>query len=329
MGKSLGALTLGLSLLLASCVANAVAYCSLRDPVNTIYELFPEADGYRSSVRTVGRTAREAVVEALALEIHFNELGRHTLYIAQRDGRPLGFVHARSESSRWGLTEFAWAISADQRIVGMKVQRSRDRELRGDRATPYQAMVVGKDVAALQALYESSRPDSIDRIVIASALKTLVITGEVWAEEVLHAQSGTADAPKLVQQHFDEPVRFERLSNPYTAKVRAQLDALDLAESPIFLREQLQMFRVLGEQGAPLGLVVRTQFDLENPKRMVDWVLDRHGRVLSVATPGASKPHEAFLSVIDYLPRQMKDCTSAAELGAFELGVVARQHLGG
>jgi len=49
-------LTLGVLtfvLLVQTQSAFAVAYCALRDPVNTIYELFPEADSYRSSVQTI------------------------------------------------------------------------------------------------------------------------------------------------------------------------------------------------------------------------------------------------------------------------------------
>lgn len=96
MRKPVSFLLLNL-LLLLSVETQAVAYCALRDLVNTIYTLFPEADAYRSSVKTIGRSARQAVLDQLPFKIHFNELGRHTLYMALQNGDVIGMVHARSE----------------------------------------------------------------------------------------------------------------------------------------------------------------------------------------------------------------------------------------
>lgn len=309
--------------------AYGVAYCSLRDPVNTIYELFPAADGYRSSVKTVGRDARVAVNAALDLDIHFNELGRHTLYVALERGEPIGLIHARSESSRWGLTEFAWAITPELKISGLKVQRTRDPELRGAQAQALAERVIGLDIPELKALHASTPSQSMLRLVTASALKTLVITATVWRDAVAPGAVLATSAVRRAGRHYGTGVRFETLSNPYNEPVRRALAQHDLAESAIFTRDSLHMFRVLDSGQQVLGLAVVTVFDLEDPSRQLLWLLDRGGRVLTVTPVDSDDVYAPFLSVVDYQPEGIQDCSSAAELGALELGVVARQLLGG
>ena len=101
------------------------AYCKLRDPVNSIKKLYPMATTYRSIVRTVDSSARDAVASAIPFKLHFNELGRHTLYVAMNKKKPVGLVHARSEKGRWGLVEIAWALDFDLRVRSFTFQRCR------------------------------------------------------------------------------------------------------------------------------------------------------------------------------------------------------------
>ena len=70
------------------------AFCALRDPAKMIYEFYPEATSYKSIVRTVDDQVRQTVGSELPFSIHFNELGKHTLYVPIKDSKPLGVVHA-------------------------------------------------------------------------------------------------------------------------------------------------------------------------------------------------------------------------------------------
>ena len=93
--------------LLVTCVAvslcvgvegvSAQAYCGLRDPVRNIYRIYPEADAYRSIVRSVDKRTRTLVSERLPFTLHFNELAKHTVYVAVKETLPVGLVHVRSE----------------------------------------------------------------------------------------------------------------------------------------------------------------------------------------------------------------------------------------
>ena len=96
-------------ILLAAALCSAVhaqAFCALRDPNRQIYRLFPKATSYRSIVRTVGKDARREVGARLPFNLHFNELGRHTLYVPMRGDEPSAWSTfaarlAGGDSWRW------------------------------------------------------------------------------------------------------------------------------------------------------------------------------------------------------------------------------------
>ncbi len=185
-----------LSLFVPSAV-HAQAYCALRDPVREIYALYPEATSYRSLVRTIGEEARGEVAKELRFELHFSELGQHTLYVALKDGGPIGLVHARSEQSQWGLVEIAWALNLDLQVVDFRFQRCRAPECAAIGDAAFRAQLKGKGVAELRALLSSDNrgvnpvmltlPDGSDDLataVLRSGLKTIVVTGVAWAEDL-------------------------------------------------------------------------------------------------------------------------------------------------
>lgn len=304
--------------------AYAVAYCSLRDPVNTIYDFFPEATNYRSSVQTVGRAARQSVQQQLPLRMHFNELGRHTLYIAQEGDKRLGFVHARSEISKWGLTEFAWAFCVDMKVRSVKVQRSRDLKLLQYSQQALTDMVAGKNLPALQAMYDASQPGSLEQNLAAAAMKALVITQSVWPEEIL----GTT-IKALLAENFGEAVIMQPIVNMYDDKVMSELRAMEFGSSPLFVRDRLKGFRVLDAGGQVLGLVAQSTFDMENHEKSLVWMVDHQGTLLSVTEEGQTTTFSAFAEVVGHTPHALADCSGLAELGAFELAVLARSHAKG
>lgn len=168
------------------------AFCALRDPVAQIYDLFPTATGFRSIVRPVGEAARDHVLATVPFEMHFNEMGRHTLYAALRDGQPIGWVHVRSESGEWGLMEFVWALDLDLRVRDFAFQRYRGRAPRGELQATLRHAVLGKSadelavllIAAANGDYRLDRFNGWVRPVLRSALKTIAVTEFVWAPEV-------------------------------------------------------------------------------------------------------------------------------------------------
>jgi hypothetical protein len=66
------------------------AYCSLRDPLVAIQTLYPDATQHRSIVRPVDEKVRTIVAERLPFTLHFNEIGKHTLYLVMNDSDEIG-----------------------------------------------------------------------------------------------------------------------------------------------------------------------------------------------------------------------------------------------
>lgn len=304
-------------------LAEAVAYCALRDPVNTIYELFPEADSYRSNVQTVGRDTRQQVMTQLPIKMHFNELGRHTLYIALKQGNLVGFVHARSEPGNWGITEFAWAIEPDLTIRSVKVQRSRDPEIRKVGPEQLNEWVVGKSLAELKESHSAavSAGAASRAVVFASALKTLVITESAWPSEL-----PVGVALSHFKRALPEIDRADRIYDLYNPDSRNRLENLGLSESPAFQRERIVGYNLRNADNQSIGLALRVPFDLHTPAKALWWLVSTTGEILSVVNAGTFDTSTEFKSVLGYAPLSMRDCSTLADLAALELSTLTRHH---
>jgi hypothetical protein len=194
--------------------AESQAYCSLRDPVESLQRSFANFDHYRSVVRRVGPEHREEIRQVLPFTIHQNELGTHTLYVAyDQENRPLGFIHVRTERGRWGLNEIAWVLDADLRVRGMQFQRSRDQNRDYVESEAFQEQIRGLGFAELRALLnddgtefavgtidvpEDARP--LAETILRSALKTVSVTKLVWSD-TLPSDSFTQGSTISTQSH--------------------------------------------------------------------------------------------------------------------------------
>lgn len=175
--------------------AQAQAFCALRDPVAQIYGLFDEANGYRSFVRTIDLGTRKHVFEQLGYPMHRGELGRHTVYVATRDGEPIGLVHVRSERSRWGLVEVAWALDTELRILDFAMQRCRSSRCDELDQAAFRDRIRGKSLDELVGLLSSDgralvapelaisdKTKELAAIVVRNASKTIVVTELHWGD---------------------------------------------------------------------------------------------------------------------------------------------------
>lgn len=195
--KTLSFLLIMMMVLLTSNV-NAVAYCSLRDPVAQIAELYPQKTNQLSIVKTVDDNIRAQVQVALPRnDLHFSELGKHTLYVAMQGKKSLGYVHVRSEQSKWGLVEIVWAIDKDFRITNFAFQRCRSPKKKAAEEQQFRDVFIGKNYQELRELLSSDgvtanksvleqaqSASELANVVLRCALKTLLLTEILWGEEL-------------------------------------------------------------------------------------------------------------------------------------------------
>ena len=197
LGESMRFLIFIIALLLSPYVW-AEAYCGLRDPVAMISKLYPNYQSYRSIVRTIDARTRIKVSEQLpGMPLHFGELGRHTLYVIEAKGMTQGFVHVRSEQTRWGLVEIAWAIDLEMKIIDFQFQRCRHSDRKYLETSISRSVFQGKSLNGLMLLYDfnNNRPSTayykqvkhqgdLSDSVLKCAMKTLLVTQIVWQKEL-------------------------------------------------------------------------------------------------------------------------------------------------
>ena len=319
------------ALLLATLCESAagMAYCALRDPVKSIYSLFPEADGYRSSIKTVGREARSAVLAELPFLVHFNELGSHTLYVVLEKGETIGFVQARSELGDWGITEYAWGITPSGTIKSVQIQRSRDPAVRNINAEELALHVKGKSLEELSKLYKQPNIPPMVKDLITSAMKTLVLTKKVWHGEFAQATASHLMALSIARSIEPSTSSVQPIEQLYDSKASTTLTDLGMHESPVFRRAENRGFLVRNSKNDSIALLVRTPFDLEQAERPVWWYVRASGQITSVFNESTMQPDIAFAQVVGHVPGSLQGCKNLVDLAALEIVTLQRRHLDG
>lgn len=282
------------------------AYCAMRDPVTGIFEAFPEATSYRSITKTVTPDHRAAIAAELPFTLHFNELGRHTVYLAFKDRAPLGMVHVRSERGRYGLVEIGWVLGLDERVQHVYFQRCRDP--RADAAIDVLAPNVRG--ASFEDLHWQLQGVTVDeeRMVLRSGLKTLSVTWTAWRDALLPYQAWT-----VAEANIDGVDTVERRG--LDLEVFAGSDALDV--------DGAAAFAVLGGDGSVLGAVVRLDWRVDDQQLDLWWVIDAPSRVGTLVRAGGL-PDETTAVLLESVQgknrAELESCSTAA-------GVIATQVL--
>jgi len=260
----------------------AQSHCALRDPKQSVFQGFPAADGYRSIVRDVDENQRSLIETKLPFRVHFNELGKHTLYVALRGKRPIGIVHARSEESRWGLVEIVWYFDLTMKVRSFRFQRVRSRHGAALEQSAFAEKLVGRDLKALRelltakgALAEAARPvpkraDGLALTVLQSSLKTLIVTRAVWATQLQRLRD-----LELGLQFFPDGRATRQLTSP------KKLSPSSAGRKPKHVGT-LRAVGVLDERGRRLGIAVETRVHLGSSKLDLRWSFDDDDRMLIV-----------------------------------------------
>lgn len=128
---------------------DARAFCALRDPISSIRLLFPESSKHHSIVRAINSDVRDKISERLPFTLHFNELGKHTLYVVDDEKQTVGFVHVRSELTQWGLVEIAWGLNPDLTVRSVHFQRCRIPDCEGKHLVDVLDLTIGKSYGEL------------------------------------------------------------------------------------------------------------------------------------------------------------------------------------
>lgn len=314
-----------LLILLSSTYSSShAAYCSLRDPVSAIYTLYPEADQHRSIVRTISQDTRDLIGKRLPFNLHFNEIGRHTLYVAQHQNLPLGFIHARSELSRWGMVEIAWSINTELEIDGFFFQRCRNSacneilqqklttELKGKGLDEILNLLTknGNALAPnIAAKYQLNHDLVLS--VFRSALKTIAATEYAWNDDIKQIRQRKLAMLSLCSNCL--PTFIPVLS----AELEAIYIPANIAPLYTFVEKpSIQVFRVMID-GIEAARLVNADWRLGNKSGEFSWLFSDEGKVLAINTYGPMPDKKTSVAFKELLGKDVgltENCATPVEI---------------
>lgn len=297
------------------------AYCSLRDPVLAINTLYSGATTHRSVVKTITGKTRNAIAQRLPFTLHFNELGRHTIYVAYYQDKPLGFVHARSELSDWGLIEIAWALTPDLTIDDFFFQRCRSPECSESLRQRVLADIKGQSLDNILALMDKSANALVPELaqkykgeselvlsLLRSALKTIAATQYGWPNTVLNAQR--IDFLNSALKRNDMHVRVRPL------REAGEQYWATLLDDSIVDTKTINMFDIYaGSQ--EIARLAQAHWRHHGRTGVFQWVFSGDREVLAIRFSGI-KPEpsmeEAFIQLVGHRLPSIENCASASQV---------------
>lgn len=318
---------LALPLLATAMAAELAAQGStLRQPQQSVFTAFPEADGYQVIVRNIDTTARRKIEAAQPFRVHFNEIGEHAVYVALRGRLPLGIVYVVQQEDAFGLSEIEWAITLELRLSGFRFQRTRNRHHEDLDGSGLARLMVGRSAADMSDWLDPdgrlltaaqgvpAGAEQSATALIRSAMKALAVVGEVWATEV-----GKLNDLALGMPSFPTAQRFLRIWPP--TKLAGQ-DEQPPAPAPERRALVVVAVRAFGNQSRPLGVVAKVTAPPAKDV-LVTWLVDDAGVVVDATAPATASAalRAACLESIgkpiwDAGTRQGAAGKSAAELAA-------------
>lgn len=311
-------------------LVNANAYCSLRDPVAAIQYLYPDSTSHKSIVKMVDQDIRKSLKEILPFTLHFNELGKHTLYVALVEDKPNGFIHARTELTDWGLVEVAWALNLDLSINNFYIQRCRISECNDENIGYLRDILEGKSFQEILAMYSSNDKNfnykldnQTDKVraftlsIIRSALKTIVVTEKVWKKDIENI-----NLMALANKYFPEASVIKKHKSKFTNDDLNILYTSYGEDENYLQRDSVNSLLVSNKNGERLAYIVNAAWEIDGGSGQFVWLISPQANVLAIE-PKFGWPSEdmraSFNAVVGQNIRAASDCSTLAEVTASEL----------
>jgi len=315
------------------------AFCSLRDPVETIKALHPESTSFKSIVKVIDENVRNQVQTLLPPNtLHFSELGKHTLYVVYTKDRPTGYVHVRSEESEWGLVEIAWSMTLDLEVKDFKLQRCRSRarklvdtedfkvQLRGRTYHDFVQML-NRDGYTLNTdkVDVDPKAKSLAEVIIRCGMKTLLVTELAWSQDV---QKNTLY--RGAELNFKAMDAVTLVDQPMDGAVSKALNSAFSGASTGIDRSTVAVAKVYDKQQQLLGAIYQGRLDIDGRPSIIEWAITAKGEIININNSkgwGNHSTQKAFEKTIGQNYSSTNQCNDRAELVALEAIVTTRSLL--
>ena len=282
--------------ILALCtptLAQIQPYCSLRDPQRTLGLLLPEYQSYRSIVRTIEARERKNICNEVGFGLHYDELGRHTLYrVIDKQGE-IVIVNVRTEPYAWGLTEIVWVISPAGEILDYRFQRCRSRAKHRIESEEIKKLIRGYSIPELKNALDSdnrglskgfvalARSESdLLTCVIRSGITALATTRQRWGDIMLQAVN-----TKIAQTSFGKDAIVADL--PVASPKRTPGVAPN-GEANAQINNAL-LYRVSNAANKQVGTIVFLPARIHEQLRWSWWLIDNDNKIRGLRVAGSSR----------------------------------------
>lgn len=136
--------------------------CVWRDPERTMIRLFPKARDYETIDKKILTEQRTRIEQQIGKPLDPGEREGWIYYtIRGENGKPLGYILTDAEKGEYGVIEMVMGITTDGKIIGLYIQRARERDnefkskefldqfVGKTKEVPFQ---IGKDIKAKSSL---------------------------------------------------------------------------------------------------------------------------------------------------------------------------------
>ncbi len=158
--------------------------CIWRNPERTMMRIFPNARDYTTITRKISSEDLSAI-EARAGELLQGQRKSFQYYaLTDKSGNPLGHIFASSQKGEYGAIEFVFGMDMEKKILGLYIQRSRERE-RSFKDKAFLNQFIGKgpkEIAEMDFGKGLDAEPSIGTTTVLSGIKKELVAFDILAK---------------------------------------------------------------------------------------------------------------------------------------------------
>jgi len=157
------------------CFAEETYQCIWRNPERTMMRIFPEAKDYTTITRKISAEDLKLIEEKAGKLLPGQKDAFQYYELNGEDGAILGYIFASTQKGEYGAIEFVFGVSNTGEIIGIYIQRSRERD-KEFRKKEFLDLFIGKTIAEIE---EMEFTETIGTLALVSGLKKELTAFEV------------------------------------------------------------------------------------------------------------------------------------------------------
>lgn len=158
--------------------------CIWRFPDKDIQKLFPQATGYKTEIVTYNEKQRAVIEKELGSKLDDDET-QFNFYRILKDTIPIGLVLTHSAKGQYGAIEVVIGLNNEGEIIGLLIQRDRERLSKELRARKFLGQFIGKTVKSdFNDIVFIKGAETATKAVILSVRKMLIVNQVLGSKPV-------------------------------------------------------------------------------------------------------------------------------------------------